>query len=385
MITIYIIFGLYTIIIWWGYVGYFLFLHTRSKQNQIAPPLDLIKDYPTIAVLVPCLNEESIIREKIKNVQMLKYPQDKLKVYFLDGGSTDQTCSIIRAAASQSPYIFVINTHCTGKIPQLNSILPMISSDIIVNTDVDGILEENTLLKIVARFKADPKIGVVGATVTPGKTPNLERSHWETQNWIRNLESQVYSSSVVVAICYAFKREILDQFPDDVIADDVYISFISNLKGYKSIYASEILATETRAPANFSTIILHKFRKTHANIVETLRFFLRSTATNRSWLVIFYTRALQILFLPIFSAVYFAFLVFLLVQGHSILSFAGMMFLGVSFLLYPHFHRTVHYSSRIYSIYNTFANFILLNILLSFSLIIYPFLSHSSNYQRINS
>lgn len=385
MIIIYILFSILTALIWWGYIGYFLFLHTKNNQSGFKIPDEPTRDYPAIAVLIPCLNEESIIQDKINNINKLKYPRDKLSVYFLDGGSSDDTLSIIQTASDKNLHIHAVDTHVKGKIAQLNYILPALRTDIIVNTDVDGILEENTLLKIVARFQADPGIGVVGTTVIPEKSPALEQSHWETQNWIRSLESSVYSSSVVVAVCYAFKRIILERFPQDVIADDVYITFISNLKGYKSVYAPEIVSKETRVPGDLSTIILHKFRKTHANIVETLRFFFCTFSANRFWCIIFYTRALQILFLPLLSIIYCGLMLFLLINNHYYACITGISFIMISFFFY---NRLNIQNSRLMcgrSLLNTLAVFILLNLLLSFSLIAHPFLSQTSNYHRINS
>jgi len=254
-----------------------------------------VKDYPTITVLVPCYNEENLIEWKIENLKRLEYPRDKLEIIFLDGRSTDATVPKIKQATADLSHIRLIETGKRGKIPQINSILPEIQTDLIVNTDVDAELEKNVLLEIAKEFQADEQVGVVGALVIPKNCCREEVQYWRAQNRARILETQAYSSSIVIAPCFAFRNGIVKSFPEDVIADDIYTAFEATVKGYKVVYCKNAVVFETRTPASLSELVKHKFRKTNAYITETLRFLYHLPKLNAFWRVIFLTRALQVI------------------------------------------------------------------------------------------
>ena len=44
-----------------------------------------------VTVLLPAYNEEQFIAEKIRNLSIINYPQDKLNIVIVSDGSTDKT------------------------------------------------------------------------------------------------------------------------------------------------------------------------------------------------------------------------------------------------------------------------------------------------------
>lgn len=295
MFIIYLLYLLCFIVLWWGYFGYFIFLKLIVLSNN-APKRheDEIIPLPTLTVLVPCYNEENLIEWKIENLAQLEYPRDKIEVIFLDGCSTDTTVQKIRDAIWNLPYMRVVETGKKGKIPQVNSVLPEIESDIIVNTDVDAELNRDVLLEIAKEFRADEQVGVVGAFVIPKNCCREEAQYWTAQNRARVLESQAYSSSIVIAPCFAFRRGIVTSFPEDVVADDIYTAFEATVKGYRVVYCKNAVAFETRTPNTLGQLVKHKFRKTNAYITEVLRFLYHLPKLNAFWRIIFLTRTLQV-------------------------------------------------------------------------------------------
>ena len=119
-----------------------------------------------------------------------------------------------------------------GKIQQLNAALALASGEIIVNTDVDTIVEPGALEVLAREFCADENVGVVGAYCGPNDDAlAVDRYYWDAQNCGRLLESGAGCASIVVAPCYGFRRDLLDCFPDDVVADDIYVAFQSAAQG----------------------------------------------------------------------------------------------------------------------------------------------------------
>jgi|SRR3989344_3469708 len=52
--------------------------------------------YPSVAVLVPCYNEEKTVAGTLESLLALDYPKDKLNIIVIDDGSTDRTFETIK-------------------------------------------------------------------------------------------------------------------------------------------------------------------------------------------------------------------------------------------------------------------------------------------------
>jgi glycosyltransferase involved in cell wall biosynthesis len=62
-----------------------------------------------ISVIIPCLNEEKHIEECILSIIQNGYKTDAMEVLVIDGGSNDQTLTILSDLKNQYPCIFVIH------------------------------------------------------------------------------------------------------------------------------------------------------------------------------------------------------------------------------------------------------------------------------------
>lgn len=71
---------------------------------------------PLISIIVPVLNEESIIREALNNLK----PVEDAEIIFVDGGSTDKTVSILTALSKENPRISVLSSE-KGRGVQMNA------------------------------------------------------------------------------------------------------------------------------------------------------------------------------------------------------------------------------------------------------------------------
>lgn len=50
-----------------------------------------LKYFPNVVIAVPCWNEEKTLRRTVQSLLNLEYPKDKLKIWVVDDGSTDNT------------------------------------------------------------------------------------------------------------------------------------------------------------------------------------------------------------------------------------------------------------------------------------------------------
>lgn len=220
-------------------------MHIGTWQSTTVPCL--------ISIIMPVYNEKTLIMAKLVNLDELDCPS--FEVICVDGGSNDGTWEVIEKVMD---IVKACNPSQPNKVSQLNFGLTIAKGDIIVCTDVDGRTEKDALLKFRDAFQ-DPNVGVVGAWVYPYPIYWLENFYWFITNIIRRL-----TGHSVVGTCYAFRREVLKQFPEDVIADDIYISQVARKKGLRTIYTKAIKVMEFRVPRNFKEFVQYRLRRWRA-------------------------------------------------------------------------------------------------------------------------
>lgn len=386
------IYFLMVLLIFWVYCGYiwFLFmfyvLHPSNVLESGKPGI-----LPKIAVLIPCYNEENYVTRKVENTRALHYPDELLEVYFLNGLSTDGTSPMLKEYTAGLSNWHVIDTMISGKILQLNKGLSLLPPDIdiVVNTDMDTILNDDVLEKIGIQFATDQRIVVVGANISPYNGIPIERNYWENQNTIRILESTVYASSIVVAPCYAFRRTLLDAFPADCVADDIYVAFRANTAGGLTCYLADAKGLELRNPNTIETFFSHKFRKGNAFMQEILRFVYMLPAMNIWWKVIYLTKLLQVAVIP-WILPYFALstLSFLL-DGAGLFKLAvlGCSFLFCAVIVSSYSinrFKKIHFNGAQKKNRKIMLPFLISNLILILVGLSYPFYQQSSNYKKVS-
>ncbi len=326
-------------------------------------------------MIIPCYNEENYIKQKIENCLALKYPKEKCLFVFSDGQSSDRTQEIIKSYERKHSTITLHISDKRGKISQINSTLEQGVNDIVVISDCDAVLEANAL-RIIVSYLAHKKIGVVGISSEPAECMKEERYFWGQQNRLRLAESKFYSPLYVIATCYGFRKDLLSQFPSDVIADDIYISFYAIKKRYRNLYTDDSHIIELRNPTTLSGLFHHKIRKTNAFLVELKRYFLSFLQADSAWQLIFYTHFFQIFLAPFLAPVLFFVFVYL-----AIISLTKLLpILTLSLLIFTYLLIRPEALKGIWMKLKTFA---LLHVVLYYCIITFPFYRQNSSYKKV--
>jgi biofilm PGA synthesis N-glycosyltransferase PgaC len=277
--------------LWWGR------RRSAAPGGEVLPPTIL----PHVDVLVPVHGEAGLIERKLDNLAALDYPRDRLRILVIDGASTDGTWGLLVERGRADERLTTIRVEVADKTRQLNVGLRHCRGDWVIVTDADARLKPETLRTIVAVGEADQAVGVIGATVIPERAHVLEHLHWRMANLIRRHESDRGSASMVAGPCYAFRRTLFDQFPDDVVGDDVYVALFAATSGMRVALAS-IQVIEQRSPVRLSDLLRHKLRKTDAYLREIFRFLPHAARMKSPARAIFLWRAAHLTVLPVLVA-----------------------------------------------------------------------------------
>lgn len=136
---------------------------------------------PSVAIIVPCFNEEKTVASTIQSLLALDYPADKLEVIVVDDGSKDDTLAVAQMFALDHSRVRVFHKENGGKHSAMNYALEHTQAELIGCLDADSVVDVSALRHIAPIFENDRV-----AAVTPGiliKKPDNVLQHMQNAGY----------------------------------------------------------------------------------------------------------------------------------------------------------------------------------------------------------
>lgn len=147
----------------------------------------LLSVYPGVTVIVPCWNEESTISGTMESLLKLNYPQDKLNIFLINDGSTDNTGKVI-SEFEKYPNVKVFHKENGGKHTALNLGLENTTTEFVGCLDADSFTDSESLARIMSCFENNPKTMAVAPSIIVSNPKNI----------IQNAQKAEYLMSVYI-------------------------------------------------------------------------------------------------------------------------------------------------------------------------------------------
>jgi len=239
-------FWFFVLIIFHAYLGYallvYVLLKLKGSKKEALEPF-----FPDVAFIVPCYNEASIIADKVKNTLALKYPQEKIKLYFITDGSDDGTDKEV------SKFETVTLLHLperSGKAAAINRAMQHIHSEIVCFSDANTHLPEDALINMMKHY-ALANVGAVSGEKRVFKkdkdnaSASGEGFYWKYESTLKKLDAAYYSLVGAAGELISFRPALFTPLEEDSILDDFMISMRIAAKGFKVVYEPDAFAMET--------------------------------------------------------------------------------------------------------------------------------------------
>jgi|TARA_B100001750_G_scaffold108085_1_gene85455 cellulose synthase/poly-beta-1,6-N-acetylglucosamine synthase-like glycosyltransferase len=198
---------------------------------------------PSITLIICAYNEEKNILNKLKNVEEIEYPLEKMQVILADDGSDDGTVKI----AKNFKFVNILSLDRLGKTNAQNEAAKVAENEILVFSDANSIYRSNALKKLVRNF-SDEKVGVVCGELRYHEEKSEEGLYWKYEIAIKKAESRNGWLLGANGSIYAIRTKSYVPLPKDAISDHLEpIKVYGN--GLDIIYESEAIAVED-APKN---------------------------------------------------------------------------------------------------------------------------------------
>ena len=221
-----------------------------SRLTRRARALGDPAEWPRLAILVPAYNEEASIAGTLDSLLALDYPVDRREVVVMSDASTDRTDEIVRRYESLGVRLVRMSAR-KGKSAAENRTLPLVTCDIVVNTDATIRIPSGSLRPLIQVFQ-DPTVGAAsGRDVSVGDI-NAEANASEAgyvgyEMGVRALETRLGGIIGASGCFYAIRRDLVDTaFPEELSRD-----FASPLRvrqlGYRTVSVDAALCIVPRA------------------------------------------------------------------------------------------------------------------------------------------
>lgn len=166
--------GVYVFLFLALYFEVFLLITFFERRYETQSSRRELSRFPSVAVIVPCFNEERTVGKTIESLLSLDYPKDKLSIVVVDDGSTDSTLAVARAF-ERFHNVTVHTKRNGGKHTALNYALRRTSAEIVGCLDADSWAEPMALREIIHAFDRDTAL----MAVTPAIKVNRPRRFLE--------------------------------------------------------------------------------------------------------------------------------------------------------------------------------------------------------------
>lgn len=233
----------------WHHVGWPVALKLLSRRAQPAPAPIFGDDLPAMTVVMPAYNEASHIAAKLRNLASLDYPADRLEVLVVCDGCTDATAALARAVLAEPGCAglrarVVEHMRNRGKLAVMNGTIAMVTTEIVVLTDVSALLPADALRRAAAHF-ADPALGAVGGTYLLARPRSAgEARYWQYQRAVKQGEAALGAPLGLHGAFYAIRRAAWRALPEDTINDDFILPLEIFGRGWRVAYDTSIAAVE---------------------------------------------------------------------------------------------------------------------------------------------
>jgi len=234
---------------------------------------------PSVTVLIPAHNEESVIVQTVSSVLASTLPH--LRVIVVNDGSADRTGELLDTHFGADERVRIIHQVNRGKAAALSLAMSLAETEIVVTIDADTEVEPDAIGKLLRHF-SDPKTGAVAGNVKVG---NRSRwlTRWQALEYItsQNMEKRAFDLlnciTVVPGALGAWRKRAIDEaggITADTVAEDADLTIAIRRMGWRVSYDEEAIAW-TEAPETPGALIRQRFRWTFG----TLQSFWKHSST----------------------------------------------------------------------------------------------------------
>jgi cellulose synthase/poly-beta-1,6-N-acetylglucosamine synthase-like glycosyltransferase len=210
------------------------YTETAADDHTVLPA-----QVPTVAIIVPCFNEEKTVSGTIASLLAMHYPKDKLEVIVVDDGSKDRTFAIASEYVTgdkADSRVRVFSKPNGGKHSAMNYALQHTDAEIIGCLDADSFVTPESLTASIAQLHSTGAVAVTPAIVV-----------YKPHNILQYIQQAEYSLGIFIRRAFSAAGAIfITPGPFSLFNRSVILA----VGGWKHAHGTEDLEMGLRLQAN---------------------------------------------------------------------------------------------------------------------------------------
>ncbi len=258
--------GLYT------YVGYpavlkLLSLLRRPRVSPRSPSRERGDALPRVSIVVPVYNEAAVIAATLERILGVDYPADRRQILVVSDASTDGTDAIVAQFAGRGVALLRVPQR-QGKTAAENAARPLLTGDIIINTDASVRIDTAAIRALVEAF--DDTVGVASArdvsvTNLADTSNGGEGTYVGYEMGIRALETAVDGIVGASGCLYAIRSELHRLPVPDALSRDFAAALTAREHGFRAVSVPQAICYVPRGRS-----LHHEYRRKVRTITRGL-------------------------------------------------------------------------------------------------------------------
>lgn len=227
------------------------------------------KSFPKVSIIVPCYNEEKVIKNTIENLCLQNYPE--IEIIVVDDGSSDktfQTAADYVKSQNLHHIVKVLTQKNAGKGAALNLGIKHSKGDFIMCVDADSKIDPLSIRSSIHHFE-DLSVGAVAGFVEIANKNSLLTKFQQYEymvglNFTRKALAMFGIVPVIPGPIGIFRRDVLEKvgmFVTDknLMAEDAELSLRIVSAGYK-VKSEPNMIAYTEAPEDLRSLSRQRYR-----------------------------------------------------------------------------------------------------------------------------
>lgn len=253
------------------------FFEKRGGMKKEEDESVALKRYPSTTIIVPCWNEEKTAARTILSLLKLDYPKNKLNIFIVDDGSTDNTFKVINRFARFNNVKIFRKENEGSKHSAVNHALAHVTTELVGCLDADSFVEPNTL-KVIAKYFLDKTVMAVTPAIKVEKPKNIleliQNVEYSLGIFFRKILGTIDAIQVTPGPFSIFRKKVFDDlgpYREAHNTEDLEIAFRMHEAHYRIVNAHKAIV-RTVAPKTIRGLYKQRLRWVHGFLENSLDY-----------------------------------------------------------------------------------------------------------------
>lgn len=249
----------------------------NRKRIIIRDGEEKLDNYPIVTIAVPAWNEGKTIEKTVHSLLSLNYPKDKLKIFLIDDGSTDNTYETMKQFTDY-PNIEIFTKENGGKHTALNLALEKSNTPFFGCLDADAFAEKESLVRIMSYFEKVPSAMAVAPSIIVNEPKTIlqkaQGAEYEMAVYVKKMLGFLGAIHVTPGPLTVFRKEVFENLGPYKHAhntEDMEIAYRMQVNGYKIEQCNDAFVY-TNTPSTIKKLFKQRLRWIYGFINNTLDY-----------------------------------------------------------------------------------------------------------------